>query len=71
MFSAEILTLALSVFGPISRRFWLPEQPGAYPEQGDACPERSGNCTGVIPECSRSNSGSLRLGSLYPDKGAI
>ena len=50
MFSAKIPTLALSVFGPTSRCFWLPEPPGAYPEQGDACPERSGNCAGVILE---------------------
>ena len=48
MFSAEISTLALSVFGLISCCFWLPEQPGAYPEQGDACPECSGNCARVI-----------------------
>jgi len=50
MFFAEAWGLSLSVFGPTSRRFWLPELPGAYPEQGDACPERSGNRAGVILE---------------------
>lgn len=41
MFSAEAWELSLSVSGPTSRRFWLPEQPGEYPEQGNACPEQS------------------------------
>ena len=55
--SAEASRPSLSVFGPTSRRFWLPEQPGSYPEQGGACPERSGSDQGarrsdpgVIPE---------------------
>ena len=54
--SAEASRLSLSVFGPTSRRFWLPEQPGLYPEQGGACPERSGS----TPERSWSNPGAIR-----------
>ena len=57
MFSAEILTLALSVFSPTSHRFLLPEPPGAYPEQSEACPERSGNCAGVTLEQLRITQG--------------
>ena len=58
--SAEALRPSLSVFGPTSRRFWLPEQPGSYPEQGGACPERSGS----DQEAIREHAGAIREHTL-------
>ena len=49
---AEDWELALSVFDPISRRFWLPEQPRVYPEQCGACPERSWSDSGAYTDRS-------------------
>lgn len=48
--SAETWRFSHSIFGPIPLRFLLPEQPGAFPGQGSACPERSGNRARVILE---------------------
>ena len=65
VFSAETRGLSLSVFGATSRRFLLPERPGAYPEQGGACPERSRSDSGVIPEVSSAAVSDVSLTSAY------
>lgn len=38
------------MFVPARCRFLLPEQPGAFPEQGRTCPEQSENHAGAIWE---------------------